>query len=140
MGDGRRRTAWSSPDKYRQQCHQVFPDGGEVEVQCKCEDDRVVFTVRDNGPGIAPERRTQIFERYWQGKSRRGGRGLGLYIAKGIIDAHEGQVWVESEPGCGTTFYVAIPRVVGQVWSSATRAAGTAATQLVDPDSHLPLE
>jgi PAS domain S-box-containing protein len=69
----------------------------------------VLFQVRDEGPGIAPEDRRRIFERYWQGRSNAGGVGLGLPIAQGIVRAHGGRIWVESEVGRGSTFRFTLP-------------------------------
>ena len=70
----------------------------------------VVFFVRDNGAGIAPEHRSRLFERFWKAAPNDArGAGLGLSIVKGIVDAHGGRVWVESALGEGSTFYFAIP-------------------------------
>jgi signal transduction histidine kinase len=66
----------------------------------------VLITVSDTGPGIPPEHLADIFNPYWQAKrAERLGAGLGLPIAKGIVEAHGGRLWVESEPGVGTRFY-----------------------------------
>ena len=72
--------------------------------------DEVLFTVRDNGPGIHPDELPHVFERYWQARENdRRGVGLGLSIAKGIVDLHGGRISVESEAGKGATFYFTIP-------------------------------
>ena len=60
-------------------------------------------------PGIAVEDQAHLFDRFWQGRERRHGAGLGLPIAKGIIEAHGGRVWVESTPGAGATFFFTVP-------------------------------
>jgi signal transduction histidine kinase len=67
--------------------------------------------VRDGGPGIGTLDVPHVFDRYWQavGHKRRG-NGLGLAIAKGIVLAHGGRMWVESQLGLGSTFYFTIPR------------------------------
>ena len=66
--------------------------------------------VSDTGPGIAIEQQAHVFDRFWQGsKTRRAGAGLGLAIAKGIADAHQGSLRVESRPGCGATFTFVLP-------------------------------
>jgi signal transduction histidine kinase len=71
----------------------------------------VVFGVVDQGPGIPPEELPHVFDRYWQGrKKRRGGAGLGLAIAKGIIEAHRGTINVDSKVGRGTQFEFTISR------------------------------
>jgi|GEM_PF-1852800 len=86
------------------------PPGGQVSVGARVEDGHICFFVRDTGPGIAPEALTRIFERFWQGdrKDRRGA-GLGLSIARGLIEAHGGKMRVESEPGRGSTFLFTVP-------------------------------
>ncbi|MFP4598095.1 MAG: sensor histidine kinase [Persicimonas sp.] len=64
----------------------------------------------DTGCGIPPEQISHLFDRFWQAeKGARHGAGLGLEIAKGIIEAHGGQIWVESELGQGTTFFFFLP-------------------------------
>ena len=70
----------------------------------------VLFTVSDTGPGIAREDLPFMFDRYWRaGVAPYRGSGLGLPIAKGIIDAHGGRIWVESELGVGTRFFLTLP-------------------------------
>jgi signal transduction histidine kinase len=64
------------------------------------------LSVRDTGLGIANEHQARVFDRYWQSAdgSRARGTGLGLSIAKGIVEAHGGRIWVDSNPGEGSTF------------------------------------
>jgi signal transduction histidine kinase len=70
----------------------------------------VLFSVADTGAGIAAEDVPHLFNRYWQGRPIDGrGTGLGLTIAKGIIDAHAGRIWVETTPGRGSMFCFTIP-------------------------------
>jgi two-component system phosphate regulon sensor histidine kinase PhoR len=73
----------------------------------------VEFTVRDDGPGIPVEARERIFERFYRvdkARSReQGGTGLGLAIVKNVIQAHGGDVRVESAPGTGTEFFLTLP-------------------------------
>ncbi|MDQ3674887.1 MAG: ATP-binding protein, partial [Gemmatimonadota bacterium] len=70
----------------------------------------VRFSVIDTGPGIPAEQLPHIFGRFWQAKaSDRRGIGLGLAIAKGIVEAHHGRIWVESSVGLGSTFYFTLP-------------------------------
>ncbi|MHB1134533.1 MAG: sensor histidine kinase [Chloroflexota bacterium] len=73
----------------------------------------VVTSVRDEGPGIAVEERASLFQRYYRAglprDVKREGLGLGLYIAKGLVEAHGGRIWVESEVGQGSTFSFTLP-------------------------------
>jgi signal transduction histidine kinase len=74
------------------------------------KDGMVLFSVSDSGPGIPKQNLKDIFNPYWQAKrTERLGAGLGLPIAKGIVESHGGTIWVESEQGKGTTFYFTIP-------------------------------
>jgi PAS domain S-box-containing protein len=86
------------------------PRGGRVTVCAERIDGEVRFGVIDTGPGIPPEQLPHIFGRFWQAKpSDRRGIGLGLAIAKGIVEAHGGRIWVESHVGLGSTFYFTLP-------------------------------
>ncbi|HEX5055032.1 MAG TPA: ATP-binding protein [Gammaproteobacteria bacterium] len=86
--------------------------GTPVEVVLSGDDGVANLVVRDRGPGIPPATQEKIFERFEQGILSRkvGGLGLGLYIVKQIVDAHGGEVRVESEPGQGATFIVRLPQ------------------------------
>jgi signal transduction histidine kinase len=81
------------------------PREGVVTIGATEAGDDVRFWVRDTGPGIAEADFPRLFERFWQGKGRRDGAGLGLPIARGIVEAHGGRMWVESEVGVGTTVH-----------------------------------
>ena len=85
--------------------------GGAVQVVVGAQGPVVQFEVRDTGMGIAPENLPHIFERHWRSSAsaKRGGSGLGLAIVRGIVQAHGGQIWVESEQGQGATFRFTIP-------------------------------
>jgi signal transduction histidine kinase len=85
------------------------PEGGRITVRALRDGPRVCFCVSDTGKGIAPESLPHLFERYWQAKSSSEGAGLGLPIARGIVEAHGGGMWVESEPGKGSTFCFTLP-------------------------------
>ena len=90
------------------------PPDGKVSIRARQETTRAVVEVIDTGLGIPPEDQVRIFERFYQAdKSRKGGAdrgfGLGLAIAQQIILAHDGKIWVESKPGCGSIFFVELP-------------------------------
>ena len=88
---------------------QAMPDGGRLEVGAAVKDpSTVVVTVADTGTGIAPEILERIFEPFFTTKD--GGSGLGLSITRQIAMAHGGELWLESEPGAGTTAHVRLPR------------------------------
>lgn len=81
------------------------PEGGTVRISAHSVRGRVKFEVRDTGPGIVPEHLPHLFEQYWKSDLQgRRGTGLGLYIAKGIVEAHGGHIWVESTPDKGSSF------------------------------------
>ncbi len=69
----------------------------------------VVLSVADDGPGISEEQQRRIFRKFGRGGQRRAGTGLGLYITRGLAEAHGGRAWVESRPGEGSTFHVLLP-------------------------------
>ncbi|HEV2722123.1 MAG TPA: HAMP domain-containing sensor histidine kinase [Thermoanaerobaculia bacterium] len=86
------------------------PAGGTITVCATGRDGQVLFIVSDSGSGIPQQNLKDIFNPYWQAKrTARLGAGLGLPIAKGIVESHGGKIWVESEPGKGTTFYFTLP-------------------------------
>ena len=103
--------------------HQVFsnlignsikftPEGGAITVEAAREGAEVRFCVADTGIGIPPGALPRIFDRFWQARETRPkgkGIGLGLSIVKGIVDAHDGRIWVESREGVGTTFHFTLP-------------------------------
>ncbi|MFI5302407.1 MAG: sensor histidine kinase [Polyangiales bacterium] len=87
------------------------PAGGLVEVSSNDGDRATVFRICDAGPGIPEAERPHIFERFWRADAKRKrGLGLGLYIAKGIVEAHGGQIDFETVVGIGTTFVFTLPK------------------------------
>ena len=91
-----------------------FGDGRPVRVGATTADGFVTVSVRDEGRGLAADKREKIFERFENavGPNEGSGLGLGLFIARQIVTSHEGQIWVESEPGRGATFFVRLPVAV----------------------------
>lgn len=87
------------------------PNGGRITISVNDRSGRVEFSVEDSGAGIPLENQARLFDRYWQSSNgaRARGTGLGLSIAKGIVDAHGGEIWVRSKPGEGSTFGFIIP-------------------------------
>lgn len=87
------------------------PERGFVSIRAADSGDHVEFSVTDDGPGIPPEHLQRIFDPYWQMKrTARMGAGLGLPIARGIIESHGGRIWVESDGKRGSTFRFTIPK------------------------------
>ena len=85
--------------------------GGLITVGAASRDQEVLFWVADTGSGIAPGSLPHVFDRFWQAtKGDRRGAGLGLPIAKGIVEAHGGHLWVESTVGRGSIFFFSLPR------------------------------
>ncbi len=88
---------------------QVLPKGGTVKVRTRAgSGGEAVLEIEDNGPGIPEEFRDRIFEVFFS--SRGGGTGLGLPIARQIVERHGGRIELESEVGAGTTFRIRLPR------------------------------
>ena len=109
------------PDKLRQVFSNLIgnalkfsPDGGEIELGAEDRGDEVILTCRDTGIGIPEAERERIFEKFYQVDSsatrRFGGAGLGLSIVREIVLLHGGRIWVESTPGHGSTFFIALPK------------------------------
>jgi signal transduction histidine kinase len=90
-----------------------FTDAGEVEISASAQNGSFTIAVRDSGPGINIADQSKIFEEFQQGDSsstrKKGGTGLGLTITKRIVEMHGGRIWIESAPGCGSTFLFTLP-------------------------------
>jgi len=86
--------------------------GGRISIRVAREDNELRFAVHDTGVGIPEDALQGVFEKYKQVSKDRRGLGLGLYISKGIVEAHGGRMWGESQLGTGSTFHFAIPRVL----------------------------
>jgi K+-sensing histidine kinase KdpD len=89
------------------------PNGGNVHIFCHQKDTRIVIGVRDNGIGIQPEDQTKLFQRFQRLDVKKrydiSGVGLGLRVCQILVESHSGHIWVESTPGKGSTFYIALP-------------------------------
>jgi signal transduction histidine kinase len=89
------------------------PNGGQVIVRVRVVQKDLVFEVQDNGIGITPSDMPRLFEKFYRGKQREArtqhGTGLGLAIVHSIAERHGGKVWVESELGKGSTFFLQVP-------------------------------
>ena len=88
------------------------PQGGTVEVSSAQQNGEVLVSVADTGPGIALEDQERIFEEFQQtevGQEQREGTGLGLALSRKLVELHGGRIWVESEPGKGSTFTFTLP-------------------------------
>ncbi len=88
------------------------PEGGHISVRAMRVDSFVRIEVADTGPGIKQEHQASVFERHWSGRTAGAGAGLGLFIARGIVRGHGGRIWLHSEPGRGTTFFLTVPTAV----------------------------
>jgi len=105
------------------------PSGGVVAISAHAAGDTISLEVRDSGRGIAAEDLPHVFERYWKNdddSSR--GAGLGLYIAKGLVEAHGGHMTVETALGRGSSFRIDLPTVPRPLVDSGRQPAGTAST------------
>jgi signal transduction histidine kinase len=89
-----------------------FTDQGEIKLNAVVNKGEIVVSVTDTGPGIAPADQAAVFEAFKQttvGLRQGRGTGLGMPIARSLVEAHGGRLWLESTPGTGSTFYFALP-------------------------------
>jgi len=101
------------------------PPGGKVSVYIEECGEEARFCVRDTGPGIREEDLPHVFDAYWQAEPSKGtGAGLGLAIARGIIQGHGGRIWVESAPGAGAAFYFTLPTKAREQRSGSAKEQG----------------
>ena len=86
---------------------------GKISVEAKIKEKNIVFAVHDNGPGIPKDKQSNIFKKFYQidtsATRKHGGTGLGLVICKGITEGLRGKIWLESEFGKGTSFFICLP-------------------------------
>jgi len=96
------------------------PEGSPLAIRAALEYHTVVVSVEDRGPGIDEDERARIFNKFFRGRRNRfqtHGTGMGLAIAKGIVEAHGGKLWVTSEPGHGSVFSFSLPLHKGELVS-----------------------
>jgi two-component system sensor histidine kinase BaeS len=86
------------------------PEGSAITVSILGDDARVRCAVADRGPGVPPDLRGVIFERFRQAGPRAGSAGLGLYVARRLVDMHGGRIWVEEAEGGGARFWLEVPK------------------------------
>ncbi len=89
--------------------HGHTPRGTRIAITGRIMDAQILLAVQDHGPGISVAEQARIFQRFYRGTTTAEGSGLGLAIAQGFVELHAGRIWVESQLGKGTTFYVALP-------------------------------
>lgn len=96
--------------------HKFSPPGGTIRIGMAEDADRVTVSVSDTGPGITPKSQERLWEQFYTDRtsssSHNIGAGLGLPIARGIVEAHGGCIWVDSQLGMGSTFYYTLPRKI----------------------------
>jgi PAS domain S-box-containing protein len=86
-----------------------MPDGGRIDVKVRKAMTTVVLSVRDRGLGVSAEHRPRLFDRFYQAHPDRSGMGLGLYIARQIVERHGGTIYAESPPDGGARFVISLP-------------------------------
>ena len=113
-------TAWvrADPDRIQQVLMNLLdnaavnsPSDTPIEVALQTRAGEVEVAVNDHGPGLAESDRARVFEKFVRGRSTVRGTGLGLYLSREILAAHQGRIWVESASGTGTTFAFVLPLV-----------------------------
>lgn len=114
--DGTPPRLFVDPDKIEQVFSNLvenalkYAPDSQVRVELEVTDGMLHATVADDGPGIAADQTRRIFEKFGRGRGqRRSGTGLGLYITRGLVQAHGGRVWCDSDEGEGAVFFLAIP-------------------------------
>jgi signal transduction histidine kinase len=108
---------WGDPERVGQVLSNLVsnalkftPEGGRVTVRAVESGFHTRIEVRDTGPGIASQHLPRVFDRFWRADAEgRRGTGLGLYIAKGIVETHRGRIWAESRVGAGSAFIFELP-------------------------------
>jgi signal transduction histidine kinase/DNA-binding response OmpR family regulator len=113
-------TIYANPPRLRQMLANLIenaikytPEGGEITVTARADDDLILITIADTGIGIPPADQPYIFDKFYRASNSRQeftGTGLGLSIVKSIVENHDGRIWLESRPETGATFTVVLPQ------------------------------
>jgi PAS domain S-box-containing protein len=129
---------YADPERIREVVTNIFDnavkytDHGKISIGLTGDDNVVQVYVKDTGSGIAREDIPHLFQKFYRVDNTTtrtiGGTGLGLFISRKIIEMYNGRIWVESEPGKGSTFYINLPRLSKD---KVTELAGSAATEIV---------
>lgn len=90
---------------------EAMPNGGDLTLATESGGDDVVISVADSGAGIPAEQIAHVFEPFFTRRSSGSGTGLGLYIARSIVELHQGRIDLTSQQGKGTVFKVVLPRI-----------------------------
>lgn len=113
--------AWADPrltervlDNLVENAIKYTPSGGRVWVHAQVKGERLLLSVSDTGPGIPPEVKARLFQKFVTGKQAGAGSGLGLAFCRLAVEAQGGHIWAESEAGRGTTFTFSLPLYAGQ--------------------------
>jgi signal transduction histidine kinase len=116
-----------------------FTDSGKITIGLSADSERVKFFVRDTGVGIPADDIPHLFQKFYRVDNSAvrtiGGTGLGLYISRKIVELYSGKIWVESQMGKGSTFYIELPRISDQQ-AKAQKESDTLNDQLAMPQSN----
>jgi two-component system sensor histidine kinase KdpD len=92
--------------------HKYSPPDSPIEIEARIEEGQTIITVKDRGPGIGPDELERVFEKFYRGRRSRAkteGTGMGLAIAKGIVEAHGGKIRAQNRPGGGAAIVFTLP-------------------------------
>ena len=118
--------------------HKYTPPGGHITIRASAGAEQVVVAVRDNGIGLPPEEQAQLFTRFYRARNQAsagvGGTGLGLAITRELVVLHGGTIEVESVPGEGSSFRVALPMAPTAIWPAPAGVSGNRAILVVEDE------